>query len=157
MSRLLIPTVTAVLLLLPMGATGQGIPAISGVLKDTATSVVTEGMTPTLTLSVEDRPATFFAKCTFGEPAQEVQAESEVLEAGDPFVLALPADSGAKSAECAVVARFANGLSERKAVSMKWEVVPPLPEAEAGKPADAGEPPDQKPPSKNEADPSAAK
>jgi len=139
--------------LLATVASAQGIPAVSGVLDHKVSKTVIEGTPATLTLTVNDRPAAFFAKCTFGQPAEEVQAESEVKEAGKSFVLALPVDTKARTAECAVVARFANGLSERKAVKMQWEVVPPPPEEEPAEDAEAPPAPADTPPP---ADPAGA-
>jgi len=120
----------ALALLVPSLGAAQGIPAVSGVLETEVRAKVPRGMPPTLTLRVPDRPAAFYARCTFGSPEQEAVAESDVVEAGEAFVLALPADTDARTAECAVVARFANGLSERKPVSMAWQVVEPEPEVE---------------------------
>ena len=118
-------------------AHAQGIPAVSGALKHKVSETVLEGTPATLTLTVADRPAAFYAKCTFGSPAKSVEAESEALDAGKPFVIALPADTTARSADCAVVARFANGLSERKPVKMSWEVVPVPKEGDPATDADA--------------------
>lgn len=122
--------------MLSSDAHAQGIPAVSGALKHTVSETVVEGMPVTLTLTVPDRPAAFYAKCTFGSPAEEVEAESDAMDAGQPFVIALPADTSARSADCAVVARFANGLSERKPVKMRWAVVP-MPKEDAQPPAEA--------------------
>jgi hypothetical protein len=121
---------------MPGIALGQGIPAVSGVLKTHYESKVPRGVPPTLTLKVDDRPAAFYARCVFGSPEQEVVAESEALEAGKAFVVALPADTKARTAECAVVARFANGLSERKPVTMAWAIVDPPKEDAAEEPSD---------------------
>ena len=84
-------------------AQAQGIPAVSGALKHKVSKTVLEGMPATLTLTVTDRPAAFYAKCTFGSPAQEVTAEGDAVDAGQPFVLVLPADTAARSAGCGML------------------------------------------------------
>ena len=121
-------------------ALAQGIPAVSGVLETQVRAKVPKGLPPTLTLRTPDRPAAFYARCVFGSPQQEVVAESKALAAGDAFVIALPADTTARTAECAVVARFANGLSERKPVTMAWTIVEPEPEPDPEAETPEGEP-----------------
>jgi hypothetical protein len=74
--------------------------------------------------------------------------ESDALEAGEGFVVVLPVDTSARTAQCAVVARFANGLSERKPVSMSWKVIDLPDEAEveeAGDKAPEKDAPDDNP------------
>jgi len=131
-------------------ARAQGIPAVSGVLQTEVRGKVPRGTPPTLTLRTPDRPAAFYARCVFGSPEQEVVQESDSLEAGEGFVVVLPPDTSARTAECAVVARFANGLSERKPVSMRWEVIDPAADGETD---EKPEEDDEKPPTVDSPEP----
>ncbi len=122
--------------LAPRLAHAQGIPAVSGVLEVETPTEVPAGVPPVMTLRTPDRPSVFFASCTFGKD-QTLSVESDVIEAGKGFVVALPADITPPAAECAVVARFANGLSERRPVQLRWTVAPPLPAEPDKAPKDA--------------------
>lgn len=106
-------------------AHAQGIPAVSGVLEVDVTEKVVVGGVPSVSLSTKDRPAAFFATCRFGSPEQLVEAESGTVAAGASFTVALPADADTTRATCAVVARFANGLSERRPVDVSWTWITP--------------------------------
>ena len=111
-----------------------GIPAVSGVLVVNGPGPTLKGLSPTFSLSAADRPAVFAAECEVG--GQKVSAQSEVLPAGERFFVALPAKPPVVGATCGVFASFANGLSERREVSLSWSWTDPPPKADPAPKAD---------------------
>ncbi len=106
------------LLLLP--ALAQ-IPVVHGVLQARVPDKIVVGEEVALELSVPDREAVVHAECTVGE--DKTTFDSELLSAGETARVVL--GSGGSSASCLLVARFANGLSERREESFSWTWVEP--------------------------------
>lgn len=94
------------------------IPAVHGAIQLAPPGEVVEGSLPVLGLQVPDRDAVYYVKCTVGETVQDWT--TDVIPAGDSATFELPAQAGQTTAECELVARFANGLSERRAETVTW-------------------------------------
>lgn len=129
----------ALIATLTLDAAAQ-IPAVHGALQLTPPGEVLEGTPPVLGLAVPDRDAVIYVSCTIGE--ERKTWTSEVIPAGEGARFELPLVPGATQAECELVARFANGLSERRAetVTWTWKAPPPPPEDAAPPPEDAAPP-----------------
>lgn len=110
------------LVLFMVAAASAQIPVVHGVLKAHVPDRVPVGEDVVLELSVPDREAVVHAECTSGE-ARTVY-DSELLPAGEPARVVLRVE-GATTATCLLVARFANGLSERRQETFSWTWVEP--------------------------------
>lgn len=118
-----------------------GLPAVSGVITHKLVpEAVLPGTAPAVVLTASDRDAAYHLACTVGE--EQVERTSAALAPGEPFTVLLPYVEGVFTAECAVSASFANGLAERKPLSLAWRQRPP--EAEEAPPTP--EPPAAPPP-----------
>jgi hypothetical protein len=118
----------------PAPVQAGGVPAVYGVLQLDPPSATFEGTAPTFALWAADRPAVFAVECTVG--GEKMAAQSGTIEAGERWVVTLPAKPPVTTASCGLFASFANGMSERKAqeLSWTWKPIPP-PEPEAAPPA----------------------
>ena len=99
------------------GARAGGVPAVHGVLQVEAPGATFEGTAPRLGLWA-DRPAVFAIECTVGEVPFAQQ--SGTIPPGERWVVNLPAAPPVTTAQCGLFARFANGLSERRAEALVW-------------------------------------
>ncbi len=123
----------------PMAWAG-GVPAAFGVVEVTLPGEVYRGGTPGLSLKAKDRPAVYVVECTVGEKVQS-HVSGEVV-AGTEYTVRIDVKEPTTKASCAMVARFANGLSERRALELQWKWVdPPPPEDPAAKADKAGSEP----------------
>lgn len=109
----------------PPLARAGGVPAVYGVLQVDPPGATFEGTSPTIALWAADRPAVFAVECTVG--GEKFSAQSGTIEAGERWVVQLPAKPPVTTAACGLFASFANGMSERKAqeLSWSWKPIPP--------------------------------
>lgn len=99
------------------------IPAAYGVISHRVTSTVVEGAAPLLTIQATEADVVLVVQCTAGE--QTLEWETGVVPKGEERVFALAFDDAkARTAECGVFARMANGLAEKKAITAAWTVEP---------------------------------
>ncbi|HCH62091.1 MAG: hypothetical protein CL927_11585 [Deltaproteobacteria bacterium] len=105
------------------------IPAAYGVVTHRSTPTVVQGTPPVLTIKAAEANVAMVVQCTAGE--QKLSWETGDVPMGEErsFPLAFD-DASVRSAECGIFARMANGLAEKKAVTVTWTVTPP----EADKP-----------------------
>ena len=116
------------------------IPAVHGALQHAVGPQVVEGTAPLVQLWVADRDAVFSVECTVN--GRQQGWTSPLVPAGEVASFELRVIPPTVQAECLLVARFGNGLSERKAASLSWTWVAPPPEPELGpEPAGASSPP----------------
>jgi hypothetical protein len=120
--------------LLPVALAG-GIPAVSGVITVEARDPVGPQSTPAVLLSAADRPTAFAIECTTGE--ETVKAHTGAIPAGTVHAVPLPRVEEVTTASCAVLGTFANGLAERRQVSLSWTWYVPPEKDEAADAADA--------------------
>lgn len=99
------------------------IPAVHGVLQVQALPVVPHDGQPTITLSAADLSAVLYLECPIGDQRQSFT--SDVVAPGGTFDAVLPLGPDVLSVTCLAVARFPNGLSERKEVALSWTWAPP--------------------------------
>lgn len=102
-----------------------GIPAVSGAIQVTQPGEVTIGQQPVVTLQVPDAQVVFYTECTPAGSTDKTTVTSPVLEPGQRMELAIQAASPATTAECLLIANFANGLSERRSATVSWTWVEP--------------------------------
>jgi hypothetical protein len=125
------------------------IPAAHGVISHRFPTEVPEGVPPALTIEAVAAHVVLVVECTAGE--QKLSWESGEVPMGESrsFLLAFegasapaaPGKAPVRAASCAVLARMANGLGERKALELSWKVLP-APKAPAeGEPPSKGEAP----------------
>jgi hypothetical protein len=109
------------------------IPAAYGVVKHRSTEMVVEGTPAMLTIKAAEANVALVVQCKAGD--QTLQWETDEVPMGEERSFALLfEDTKVRSAECGIFARMANGLAEKKAVTVTWTVVPP-----EKKPAEAEE------------------
>lgn len=107
------------------GAWALGIPALSGLIEIEQPGEVTVGDAPTFTLRVPDAEVVFLAECEIEGKTDKQTVTSPVLDVGASMSIALDAQHPVSSAECVLVANFANGLSERRSATISWTWVEP--------------------------------
>lgn len=125
----------------PRPAHAGGVPAVYGVLQVDPPNATFEGTAPTFALWAADRPAVFAVECAVG--GEKFTAQSGTIEAGERWVVQLPAKPPVTTAACGLFASFANGMSERKAQELSWTwkpIPPPEPTAPAPPAAPAPKP-----------------
>jgi hypothetical protein len=109
-----------------------GVPAAFGVIEVTLPVEVYRGGTPGVSLKAKDRPAVYVVECTVGDKVQS--HTSGEISAGMEYTVRIDVKEPMTKASCAMVARFANGLSERRQLDLQWKWVdPPPPEEPGGK------------------------
>lgn len=129
------------LLLLLAAPAWATIPAAYGVIEHRFTGMVAAGEAPRLTLQAPKAEVLYVVQCTAGE--QTLEWESGVVPQGEDRVFVLQFDDAeVRSAECGLTARMANGLSEKKAITLEWTVEP----KRASRAADAPAPDDAEAP-----------
>jgi hypothetical protein len=136
------------------------IPAAYGIIQHRFTASVPEGVPPALTIEAVAANVVLVVECTAG--AQKLTWESGEVPMGESrtFVLAFdgasapaaPSKPAVRAASCALLARMANGLGERKALELAWTVTPPPKEG-----ADGDAPPPPKDPAPAKAPPPPTK
>ena len=116
----------------PPAALAGGIPAVSGVINVEARDPVGPGATPAVLLSASDRPTAFAIECTTG--GETVKAHTGAIPAGTVHAVPLPRIEAVTTASCAVLGTFANGLAERRQVSLSWTWYVPPEDDESARP-----------------------
>ena len=100
------------------------IPAAYGVVKHRSTETVVQGTPAMLTIKAAEANVALVVQCKAGD--QTLQWETDEVPMGEERSFALLFDDPkVRSAECGIFARMANGLAEKKAVTVSWTVVPP--------------------------------
>ena len=99
------------------------IPAAYGVVTHRSTDTVVEGNAPLLTIKAAEANVALVVQCTAGEETLKWEIDEVPMGEERRFALAFK-DSTLRSAECGVYARLANGLAEKKAVSVQWTIAP---------------------------------
>jgi len=103
-----------------------GIPAVSGVIQIEQPGEVKRGEQPVFTLRVEpEAEVVYYTECTAGDAEEKVTVISPVLPVGEAMLVTVKAEPPVVSAECLLVANFANGLSERRPATITWTWVEP--------------------------------
>ncbi|MFT4978819.1 MAG: hypothetical protein ACI8S6_004729 [Myxococcota bacterium] len=97
-----------------------GIPAVSGAIQIEQPGEVVIGSVPTFTLRVPDAQVVFYTECTASGGGEKKTIISPVLEPGESMAVPVTASSPTVTAECLLVANFANGLSERRGATISW-------------------------------------
>lgn len=138
---------TALLSTALLGSAGAaGIPVVHGAVQIIEPAQVQVGQEPVVAMAVPDRDAVLYVECTvtLADGSQETFTETtDELSAGTPAEISLPVVAPTTSATCLVVANFANGLSERRAVDVSWTWTEPPPQD--GAPSQDGAPAPEQP------------
>ena len=100
------------------------IPAAYGVVTHRSTPTVVEGTPPVLTIKAAEANVAMVVQCTAGEEKLSWETGDVPMGEERAFPLAFK-DATVRSAECGIFARMANGLAEKKAVTVTWTVTPP--------------------------------
>lgn len=101
------------------------IPVVHGALKTAMPPQVLTTEQPVLQVWAPERDAVFYVECTVGQA--RTTFTSELAPAGEILDVPLDAEPGDTAADCLLVARFGNGLSERRAERFTWTRVEPAP------------------------------
>ena len=113
-------------LLVSRSALAFGIPALSGLIQIEQPGPVAPDAQPVFTLRVPDAPTVFWTECVVEGTDEKLTTVSAELAAGEVMQVALPASPPVSTAECILVANFANGLSERRGATISWSWVEPI-------------------------------
>jgi len=128
-----VASLALVLSSLAPAALAMGLPIVHGAVQVIPPSQVIIGEQPVIAVAVPDREAVIYIECAIGDPdkpQQSFKATSDLLPAGTPAQLSLTVQPPVTTASCTLVANFANGLTERKAVDLDWTWVESAPEPE---------------------------
>ena len=112
------------------------IPAAYGVVTHRSTPTVVKGTPPVLTIKAAEANVALVVQCSAGEEKLEWQTGDVPMGEERSFPLAFE-DASVRSAECGIFARMANGLAEKKAITVTWTVTPPKAESEQPDATDA--------------------
>ena len=113
------------------------IPAAYGVVKHRSTPTVIEGTHAVLTIEAAEANVAMVVQCVAGKETLDWETGEVPMGEERSFPLAFE-DPSVRSAECSIFARMANGLAEKKAVTVSWTVTPPPPKAEPSESTDKG-------------------
>ena len=105
-----------------------------------------KGTPPVLTIKAAEANVALVVQCSAGEEKLEWQTGDVPMGEERSFPLAFE-DASVRSAECGIFARMANGLAEKKAITVSWTVTPPKAESEQpdATDTDADAPPTEEP------------